>query len=536
MLYFIPAWYEKNQWCEHEQSWQERRMHTEFDDSVKHIQLFHRNHPHPYLITLLSYTPNFRHFLHRQSMYHAPYWSCFDAIQEVRRTSMMVLSFHNLKWPEDIEFVYTPFVVMGMRRGARYAQIEFGEDGNMIRIDLYQKGQICRRNIYDDRGFVSSTILYEEGQPLYQDYLMENGEWKLRHFFSDDHVEVNPEHPGFVIRYADAECKELFSDLRYDSMEAVIREVFTSFVEKTNASDSFCIAMHEQHTGLLEQVLIGKRKTILSFYLDRYQPEGHLKLLQKADYLITDSKEASDAIVAMDAGLHRKITDITPYDTRADLGTSQHLSIQKIMVPVDALSEEQLAELVFCLGEYLRTNERARIHLFTRDAAYERPQELLRLVKDCLAANGMNLAWVDENVGNRFMDAAFEEESPIRFFVEQCVDELSVSRCMKEQRVIVDMSDLPELYLQILAISMGIPQIVRTQTQFVEAQKNGLVLEEAAQLSQALNYYLDGLVHWNEAVVASYEMSKKFSTRVLIDKWKEVLEHIGSDSNLTTGN
>lgn len=83
MLYFIPAWYENDQWCEHEQCWQERRMHTEFDDTVKHIQLFHRNHPHPYQILLLSYAPNFRHFLHRQSVYHAPYWSCFDAIQEI---------------------------------------------------------------------------------------------------------------------------------------------------------------------------------------------------------------------------------------------------------------------------------------------------------------------------------------------------------------------------------------------------------------------------------------------------------------------
>ena len=78
----------------------------------------------------------------------------------------MVLSFHNLIWPEDIEYLHTPFVVVAMRKGAKYAEIEFGEDGNMIRIEMYKDDQVCRRNIYDDRGFLSSTILYEDGEPL----------------------------------------------------------------------------------------------------------------------------------------------------------------------------------------------------------------------------------------------------------------------------------------------------------------------------------------------------------------------------------
>ena len=42
MLHFIPAWYQENTWSESEQIWYVRRMHTEFDDSVKQVQLFHR--------------------------------------------------------------------------------------------------------------------------------------------------------------------------------------------------------------------------------------------------------------------------------------------------------------------------------------------------------------------------------------------------------------------------------------------------------------------------------------------------------------
>ena len=70
------------------------------------------------------------------------------------------------------------------------------------------------------------------------------------------------------------------------------------------------------------------------------------------------------------------------------------------------------------------------------------------------------------------------EQIPVRFFVEQCVDELSVSKCMREQRLVVDMRNMTEVYLRINAISVGIPQIIRKKTQFVEHGKNGFEFPE----------------------------------------------------------
>ena len=138
MLYFIPAWYQQNTWSEKEQSWYERRTKSEFDETIKQITLFHRNVDVEYRILLLGFSPNIRHFLHRQGMYRAPYWSCFDAICQIRRTKTAVLSYHDIKWPKGIEFVYSPFAVIGYMQGEKYAQVEFGEDGNPIAIDMYQ--------------------------------------------------------------------------------------------------------------------------------------------------------------------------------------------------------------------------------------------------------------------------------------------------------------------------------------------------------------------------------------------------------------
>jgi accessory secretory protein Asp1 len=111
--------------------------------------------------------------------------------------------------------------------------------------------------------------------------------------------------------------------------------------------------------------------------------------------------------------------------------------------------------------------------------------------------------------------------------VEQCVDELSVSKCIREQRVVADLRATPELYLQISCISTGIPQIVRTETPYVEADKNGKVLRDIRMLPQALAFYLEGMANWNEAMVHAYEIGQQFTTARLLEEWKEVIRTVG---------
>lgn len=536
MLHFIPAWYQQNTWHENEQKWYVRRMHTEFDDTVKQIQLFHRNKVYPYQLLLLSFSPNLRHFLHRQGVYHAPYWSCFDAIQEVRRTKAVLLSFHNMKWPAHTEFVYTPFVVTALLKGEKYAQIEFGEDGNPIQIDIYKNGILYRRNIYDDRGFVSATIIYRDGQPLYQDYLMENGVWKLRCFQDDGHVEVNPSCTGYRLVYGGREQIRTYSGLRYDSMEQVIREILSSYLELTDDADLFCAAMDEHHADLIKDVLRDKN-VILSFFGNRYEYERYgvdKDIAAMADYIITDSYEASCRIRENSGGAVRRITDISPYDTRMDFGISQQLKVQKILVPVDGLEEEDFDKIIAILGRYLMKNENTRIHLFTRQAEYDRKDRLLEQVRISLRSAGLMEEWgkEEEHLGVSENHVDLRENIRARFLAEQCVDELSVSKCIREQRILLDMRKAPTLYLQIMAVSAGIPMIVGSKTQFVEHGGNGMVLRDIDELPAALEYYLDSLPNWNDAMVYSYEMGKKYTSEALINKWKEVIDCIGKDSDI----
>ena len=155
--------------------------------------------------------------------------------------------------------------------------------------------------------------------------------------------------------------------------------------------------------------------------------------------------------------------------------------------------------------------------------------QILAQTRRELKRTGLEEGWAaeEENKDISADNLEIDEFIPVKFYVEQCVDELTVSRCMREQRLLVDVRAIPELYLQIMAISVGIPQIVRTQTEFVKHGRNGIVLKKVSKLPTALNYYLNGLKNWNKAMVCAYEMSKEYTTEKLVEIWRGVIDSVG---------
>lgn len=129
-----------------------------------------------------------------------------------------------------------------------------------------------------------------------------------------------------------------------------------------------------------------------------------------------------------------------------------------------------------------------------------------------------------------------EEKIPVLFVVEQCIDELSANKCVREQRILVDLEDTPDLFLQISCVSMGVPQILRTATQYIRDGKNGRILKDLSQLGENLRFYLESMNNWNQAMIESYELGKTHTAQYLIEQWKEVITSIGSDTSITVGN
>lgn len=535
MIYFIPAWYKQNKWCENEQSWYNRRSYSEFDETIKQIQLFHRNVKAEYSVLLLSYAPNFRHFLHRQGIYRASYWSCFDAIQQVKKNRISVLSFHDLKWPSGIEFVYSAFAIIAFLDGKLYAKIEFSEYGNMISVDMYDNGVLSRRNYYDDRGFVSTTIKYVNGKTDYQDYLGEDGVWRIRQFFDDGHVEVNSNRNTFSIKFNNEirECQ--YSKTVYNSLEEVIKEVFLKYIENSSLDDRFFVALHPLHLKLLSESL-NVKNYVVTIFENRFDYDrlGEAReFLLKASYIITDSKDKAEIVKEKLNFYHIKdsfnciIKDISPYDTRTDPGISQQLKVQNIFIPIDGISSEKYEAMIKEVATYLKKNEKARVRLFTRNTVWDYSNAFLNKTAQILEKYGFDRRWaVEENpvdVGENLIDAD-EDAVELRFAIDQYMDERNISKCVNEQRVILDIRNTVDVFMFVTAISKGVPRISIAKDEFLEHGRNGLVLKNMSQIGKCLSFYLDNMSNWNAAFVANYEIGQNFTTQKQIEAWKEILK------------
>lgn len=533
MQYFIPAWYQEGSWMENEQAWYRSRTVTEFDDTVKQVQLFFRRHVAPFEIMLLGFSPNFRHFLHRQGVYHAPWWSCFDAMQGIRTRTMQTFSFHDLAWPEGIEFVYSPFAVIALHGGEKYAQVEFAEDGNMFRVDLFQDGQIVSRNLYDDRGFVSCQISYRDGAPRLQRFFDEEGTWKLAEYLGDGHVVVNPDSAWFLHGEGEDAEEVPYRKRIYASLDEVVAEVVEDFLSGTSAADGFTVALDPQHEEVLAAALAG-RHTIVSCFGRRQEKGGFgdasSKLLGAASCIVCDKKATAEAVKGLAGNTSAPIRVISPYETRIETGISLHLHVQNILVAADALDAPLFDATMVALAAYIRDrNHLARVCLFTRSSRYDVRAKLLERVQAALSRRGLDPEMAGGDAGLAENELSGEDSLAGVFSVAQCVDELHVSRTIREQRIVVDLSPVPDQFLQISAMSCGIPQITRVETEYVADGRNGRVVSDISELQDDVDFYLSSVEHVNEAQIASYDLGRQFSAQNIVAAWKEAIS-LGQDA------
>ncbi|MDT3991831.1 accessory Sec system glycosyltransferase Asp1, partial [Staphylococcus aureus] len=82
----------------------------------------------------------------------------------------------------------------------------------------------------------------------------------------------------------------------------------------------------------------------------------------------------------------------------------------------------------------------------------------------------------------------------------------------------------PDLYLQISAISAGIPQINGQQTDYVSDYDNGRIINTVDELDDALNYYLFYLKNWNYAYAYSLKLIDAYASKNIINQLDELIE------------
>jgi len=111
-----------------------------------------------------------------------------------------------------------------------------------------------------------------------------------------------------------------------------------------------------------------------------------------------------------------------------------------------------------------------------------------------------------------------------RFRIRNITDELSLIQELDDTRLIIDLSEQPNLYTQIAGISAGIPQINLVASDYVTHLQNGYILDSISQLAVAADYYLQGLKNWNQALIYSIEKIKLNTGHQVIKRWEKWLK------------
>ncbi|MEY8443780.1 accessory Sec system protein Asp1 [Lactococcus ileimucosae] len=518
MYYFVPAWYGQGRiWYDTTSFWFRVFERMQFDDTVNHIKMFEHVHE-PTQLLILNYSPQLRYYLHKQGLLTSSYWSFFDDIQNIKSMHTNPISFKELDWPQGTAFHHSPFALVAMLEEAPLAYIHFAENGNLMQIDYQKDGHTDKTYVFDDRGFLSSLIYYDaNGQAQYQDYLNPKGVWQVREVFGEQsEIIINPV------------SDHMFRQMTYDSWEALIIERLSLLSRQYfNDDDTLVIASHEQHNHLLLS-LFEKQTKVLSFFGARYNlaSSTFLEVASAADLMVTDTKTTLSHLKRRleEVGLSdKKVTQISPFDTRLRLGHSQFMKELIIYFYIDTISDETLREYMLPILDKMALCESVQLRLITFRSDYDL-KNLQSWVEQLINERYERCLFYGEAEGfsENHVDEEVEELQRISF--EYFSNENHIIEALDSARLVIDLGEVPDLYTQIASISAGVPQINRVETDYVDHQKNGWLISSQQEMLEALDHYFDGLTNWNKALVYAVSKMSDYTSGKILAQWQALLE------------
>ena len=520
MYYFIPAWYGSNrQWHADLTPWYYSNFKLEFDDTFNQIRLFQRQGL-PSRLLVLSYQPHLRYFLHRHGVLETEVYPLFDDLQDLHDIHSQVLNIRDIEWDSDCQFIYSPFAIVVQKNGKKYAKVEHGVEGFISEIQYFDlDGQISTHYIMDDRGFVSSVIYFDNGQPIYQDYLDPKGIWRFREYLNErGRVEVNP-----IFGYR-------FKQLYYTDMSQLIAEYFDKYLQKKQEKqDIFIIPSHPYHDQFIFDHIPSDNPKILSLFINRNSQNtfGELSVsVDRASLVLVDREDSLQLLQELYPELSNKFYHLSPFDTRLRLGRSQTRKESIIYYQLDfneEIDREALTQVLLFIAETKNTE----VIFGAFSASQEQMDEVESFVNEIIQGQ-IHTDSLEKGLDYGGAENPLEEnqEQELRFQFVNMNDELDLIKTLEFVRLIVDLNKQPHIYTQIAGISAGIPQINLVETVYVEHLKNGYLISDVTEFSKAAHYYTDKLKEWNQALVYSIDKIKEHTGQRFLDKLHQWIEEV----------
>ena len=518
MFSFIPSWYGKEgSWLREPEVWYRAGAQMEFDDAVNQIRIFQMAGEESEVI-LLSCMPDLRHFLHREGIDSVRVWSAFDRIQNIRGGLPRQMRLRDYDWPEDLEWSYTPFLMLGYLKGRLYVSAGFSEDGWWTSATFYERDLPVRKIHLDDRGFISCAEEYRMGEPVWRLYFDRQGIWQIREDLKRRNVFVNP---AFSYR---------FGRSSYAGMEELIEEVLSQYL-KEKKEDHLIAAFDERHNEIVRRAAAG-RKTAWSVFSQRTaDPAPSLldRCIRGSSLVVTDTEDLSSRIREAHPAYAGKVMDISPYDARLTLGGSTGIRELKILLYLDSDRLKGFEEVLARIFSYMEENGKAFLTLgIGRHTAEGLSPDLAKAwIQGFMEVSGAGFGI--EGARTDIAENETEEEEEPSIAVRECRTETQIIEVLSDHRIIIDLSGEPDLYLQIAGISAGLPMILGRESRYVSHRENGWILSGTDELEEALRFYLDGLSAWNQSLIWSLRRIGEYTGGHIVGRWKKVLEDPGEE-------
>ena len=530
--YFIPDWTTSS-------------GNLESDYMMNIIQLF-KNNREPYHLLLLEHIPFLRYQMHAYELEVAQMTSLYDRLQDIQKTNGFPLDVDDLPLALNVEKVYTPFGITLIKENQPFGEIRFNSFGFAEQMSIMTEPyrQIL---FFDDRGFISAkSFQNDKGEQVKKIYYNESGREKCVEYFGENpHVElVNPRKSGL-------------KKSQYRSMDELLLEMMNQFQLNLEPEDQILCLTNERSLRLVKTN--EERKRVIQIVSDAHRlstcaSDEKAALWAGENKIITDSTSNQTALFSLmkQSGVNdlSRIQRIPIYTTSFQLGNSNsipqlvlywnagelnedvrrihHLLLQKVIQNdrYDLIIETTTFQSEVVLREAQK--ELVDTH-FGVDSESEEYQKVLKYfeakkAKKLFKTDEEAIEEIRESKNWRNLVEAVDDNFRIHFRLDSHLT--TIRQDFNETRLYIDLSAEVDVQKQALAVSAGIPQLVRKKTDYVDDQKNGQIIGQIRELDAAIAFYLDDLNNWNQALVENISYIERFSEENIIKQWRELLEGV----------
>lgn len=511
LFYFIPAW--KN------------LQVSKVDETLSQMKMFY-SIDEKFKLWIVNYMPNLRTILLLEGVSRIEYFSIYDEMQNIQQNYENKLNVYDLKWPRDVSFVYSQFAIYVLKENYHFASIYFDSLNNVKIIEKFDKKQKKNEKIiFDDRGFISSVEKYKDDVIYKSEFYNQLNQLQ----FTIDHS-----NGGEVI--LGEYNKKRYNRETFESMNDFIKCVLSSHFQSISEQDVVVVALDDELVGQIDIENRPNYKLVSSIFSNRkvnLSSEKIRKICNQSSLVLVDQQR-----MIQELNVQAPVQSITPYDAVLKLGESQQVGYYQIHYVLDSKNEITSKQMLnFVIQCYQKYNWHFSIHCLKEWEISELKELFIQMLSSLFDISTTTIQELIRSYNQQsenkeideYLDPIYSENIElIKKMIKDITFEFFTSKedllaSLLHTRLIIDLSEYPDVLTQICGISTGIPMINSTDSSYIVHQKNGWIIKDKTELLEVMHYYLDELSHWNEALVYSVAQLKKYTDGAIVHKWKEWL-------------